>query len=245
MKFIPIASPTSSLEPHKLSQLLPKMSKEEMTELVADIEKNGLQQSIVLYQGQILDGNHRYWASTAAKKPMHFVGFEGTDTEAQAFVISINIHRRHLTPEKRREIIAGLLKADPTKSNRQIADTAKVDHKTVGAERSRLEVGGEIPHQEKTVGKDGVVQPTKRKGSKPKGKSGSTKGKKEIITYQEVVNASTALNAYGVLEEHLLDALQDVTDKSDFSQAEDCARRTIEKLEERLGQMQPEEKEAA
>ena len=44
-----------------------------------------------------------------------------------------------------------------------------------------------------------------------------------------------------------LDALRDIEEQSDFSQADDCGRRTIEKLEERLGEMQPEEegKEAA
>jgi len=244
MKLTRIAEPTGKLEPHKLSQLLPKMTREEMTELIADIEKNGLQQSIVLYQAQILDGNHRYWACTAAKKPMHFLGFEGTEAEAKAYVISINIHRRHLTPEQRREIIKVLLKADPSKSDRQIAELAKVDHKTAGAVRTEMEAGGEIPHQEETVGSDGVPQPRKKRGGRGKGKGGA-KGEKEKIEYAKVVNASTALNAYSVFEQHLLDALQDVNDKSDFSQADDYARRSMEKLEEKLEQMQPQAEEAA
>lgn len=161
--------------------------------------------------------------------------------DTYAFVVSANIHRRHLTPEQRRDIIAMLLKVDPAKSNRQIGEAAKASHVTVGAVRAELETTGQIDQLEKSVGADGKAR--KRK-PKPKGKGGD-KGKKETITYKEVVNASTALNAYGVLEEHLLDALRDVNDHSDCSQATDCGRRTIEKLEEVLGQMEPEEAEAA
>ena len=137
------------------------------------------------------------------------------------------------------------MKLDPTKSNRQLGDETKLDHKTVGTVRAEMVAAGEIPHQQKIVGKDGVAQPTKTKRG-GKGKSGGAKGDKEKITYQKVVNAKTALNAYCVLEEHLLDALRDIEEQSDFSQADDCARRTIEKLEECLGEMQSEdEKEAA
>jgi ParB-like chromosome segregation protein Spo0J len=235
---------STKLEPHPLSAIFPPISDEDFGKLAADIKLNGLHQAIVRYQGKILDGNNRYRACELAKIAPKFTDFNGDDAAARNYVISANIHRRHLSPDQRREIIATLLKADPTQSNRQVADTAKVDHKTVGAERSRLEAGGEIPHQEKTVGKDGVAQPTKTKRGGKGGKSGA-KSETEKITYKKVVNAKTALNAYGVLEEHLLDALQDVSDHSDFSQADDLARRTIEKLEEKLGQMQPDEQEVA
>ena len=53
-----------------------------------------------------------------------------------AYVTSANIHRRHLTAEQKRELIAKLIEADPTKSNRQIAKTVKVDHKTVASGQS-------------------------------------------------------------------------------------------------------------
>jgi ParB-like chromosome segregation protein Spo0J len=237
-----------TLEAHELSKLFPSISEEDFGKLAGDIKLHGLHQLIVLYQGKILDGNNRYRACELAGVKPKFRDFEGDDAKARNFVISANIHRRHLSPEQRRDIIATLLKADPTQSNRQIADTAKADHKTVGAVREELVDGGEIPHQEKTVGKDGVAQPTKTKrGGKGGAKGGSSvKGNKVTITYQEVVNIKTALNAYGVLEEHLLDALQDVNDKSsDASQAEDLAQRTIEKLQARLEELQPEMAEAA
>ena len=42
-----------------------------------------------------------------------------------ALVLSYNVHRRHLTAEQRRELIAKVLKATPQKSNRKIADMVK------------------------------------------------------------------------------------------------------------------------
>jgi hypothetical protein len=63
-----------------------------------------------------------------------------------AYAISANIHRRHLTAGQKREAIANLLKADPTRSDRQIAEVMKVDHKTVAPVRAEQEARGEIPH---------------------------------------------------------------------------------------------------
>jgi ParB-like chromosome segregation protein Spo0J len=229
------------LEPHPFSALFPPISDDDFSKLVADIKANGLHQRIVRYQGKILDGNNRYRACSLAGIEPTFVDFSGTDAHAQSYVISANIHRRHLSPDQRRDIIAMLLKADPTKSNRQIADTAKASHHTVEDVRAKLEATGQLAQLDKTTGADGK---TRKRKAKPKRGSGGS-GNKTTITYQEVINAKTALNAYNVLEEHLLDALQDVNDKSDFSQADDYGRKTIEKLEEKLGQLQPEMADAA
>jgi hypothetical protein len=230
---------TPTLEPHPLSKLFPPISPEDFDKLAADIKLNGLHQAIVRYQGKILDGNNRYRACELVKIAPKFADFTGDDAAARNYVISANIHRRHLSPDQRREIIAALLKADPTQSNRQVAEQAKASHHTVGVVRNELETTGQVAQLETTTGADG-----KKRKTKPKPK-GPAKGKKETITFQEVINAKTALNAYGVLEEHLLDALRDVKEHSDFSQADDLGQRTIEKLQECLGEMQPEEKEAA
>jgi ParB-like chromosome segregation protein Spo0J len=220
--------------------MFPPITEEDFGKLAADIKLNGLHQPIVRYQGKILDGNNRYRACELAKIAPKFADFNGDDAQARNYVISANIHRRHLSPDQRREIIATLLKADPTQSNRLIGEQAKVSHVTVGAVREKLESTGQIDQLDSTKGADGKAR--KRKGGKPKGKSGS-KGK--AITYQEVIDGKTARNAYHVLEEHLLDALQEINDRSSFDHADEYAQATIEKLQDKLGQMQPEEKEAA
>jgi ParB-like chromosome segregation protein Spo0J len=229
------------LEPHPLSALFPQISNEDFDKLAADIKLHGLHHPIVCYQGKILDGNNRYRACEDAKIAPQFTDFTGDDAAARNYVISANIHRRHLDRETRTKIVMELLRADPTKSDRQIATTAKVDNKTVASIRGQLEATEEIPQLESTTGADGK---SRKRKSKPKG-SGGAKGEKEKIAYEKVVNAKTAQDAYRLFEEHLLDALQDVNDKSDFSQADDYGRRTIEKLEEKLGQLQPEMADAA
>jgi hypothetical protein len=91
-----------------------------------------------------------------------FREFTGTEAEARAFVISANLHRRHLSAQKKRELIALLLKANPERSDRAIAADVHVDHKTVAAVRHEGESSGDFPRFEKRTGADGKErkQPT-------------------------------------------------------------------------------------
>jgi len=89
--------------------------------------------------------------------PTHFVKLPA-DTDPTAYVNSANIQRRHLTADQKRELIGKLLKDEPDKSDRQIAKEAKVDHKTVAAQRKQKEATGEIPQLPKTVGADGKTR---------------------------------------------------------------------------------------
>jgi hypothetical protein len=87
------------------------------------------------------------------------------------YVISVNLHRRHLTAEQRRDLIDKWLKADPTRSDRAIAKTTKTDHKTVASVRAKKERRGEIPHVKTRTDSKGREQPAKKqKASKPEPK---------------------------------------------------------------------------
>jgi hypothetical protein len=77
--------------------------------------------------------------------------------------LSLNIQRRHLSAEQKRELIAKMLKAKPESSDRSIAEPLRVDHKTVGAVRHDLEDRGEIPHHDKRTDSTGRQQPAKKK----------------------------------------------------------------------------------
>jgi hypothetical protein len=231
------ATPAATLDFHPFADKFPEMEIDELRKLADDIKANGLIEPIALYEGKILDGRNRYRACQLYGTQPRFHELPA-DTNPVAYVISKNIQRRHLTAEQKRALLATLIKIDPTKSNRQIADEAKVDHKTVGSVREGLEGSGEIPQLDATTGKDGKKRRTKGKGTKGKGGS---KGK--AITYAQVTDAKTATNAYSVLEEHLLDALQDLKGFSSFAHADEYAQGTIEKLQEKLNEMQPEEEE--
>jgi N6-adenosine-specific RNA methylase IME4/ParB-like chromosome segregation protein Spo0J len=93
---------------HPLSELFPLMQGREFDELVADIKANGLLEPIWMYQGQILDGRNRWRACEAAEvshRPMR--EYEGDDPVS--FVVSLNLHRRHLD-ESQRGLVASRLK---------------------------------------------------------------------------------------------------------------------------------------
>ena len=165
---------SKELKFHPLADLLPLMEGDDFDGLVADIKANGIRQHIALWQGQILDGRNRYLAALkAGVDPVKYTfGIEqqhwaGKRFDPAAYVISKNIHRRHLTTEQKRELIAKLIKAQPEKSNRQIAAAAKVDHKTVGAARADLERRGEIPHVEGRTDTKGRKQPARKQPRAP------------------------------------------------------------------------------
>lgn len=94
------------LDTHPLAEPIPAMTEEEYTALVEDIAQHGLREAVVMYEGMILDGKHRYRAlreltdkglEVQCPDPL-LVPFEGTDDQARAYVESMNIHRRHLKP---------------------------------------------------------------------------------------------------------------------------------------------------
>ena len=87
---------------HPLANLFPLLGDEELDVLAEDIKVNGLTVPIILYQGKILDGRNRYLACQRAGVIPKFR--EYIDDTPLAFVLSINLQRRHLTIQQRAEI---------------------------------------------------------------------------------------------------------------------------------------------
>jgi hypothetical protein len=83
-------------------------------------------------------------------------------TDPSAYVISANIHRRHLTAEQKRKVIANLILAHPDKSDRQIAEMIRVSHHTVASVRDEMEGRGQIAHVETRTDAKGRKQPAKK-----------------------------------------------------------------------------------
>lgn len=93
-----------SYELHPLCTLFPRMAGAEFEALKADIAANGLRQPIVLQGGMILDGGNRYRACIEAGIEPTFEDFSGDSLVA--FVLSANLHRRHMTPGQQAAIVA-------------------------------------------------------------------------------------------------------------------------------------------
>jgi len=96
--------PTGTLELHPLSALFPPMTGAEYAALKADIEAYGLHRSIVIHEGAILDGGNRYRACMEIRIEPKTEEFAGGDPVA--FVLSANLHRRHLTTGQQAMIVA-------------------------------------------------------------------------------------------------------------------------------------------
>lgn len=93
---------------HPAATMFPMMHGPELGLLVQDIEEHGLREAIVLHEGLILDGRNRFRACELAQVPPRFVEWDGIGSPI-AFVLSRNLHRRHLN-ESQRAIIAARAK---------------------------------------------------------------------------------------------------------------------------------------
>lgn len=84
---------------HKYAELFPRMTPEEVLALDEDIQANGLLQDIVTINGDILDGRHRYEICINRGIEPRFKEYEGENP--LAYVIGVNMIRRHLTISQR------------------------------------------------------------------------------------------------------------------------------------------------
>lgn len=104
---------------HPLADIFPLIQGKEFVDLKQDIRENGLREPIVLFDGQILDGRNRFRACQEVGEQAQFIDYEGDDPAA--YVISLNLRRRHLNESQRGAVAAKL--ANLTKS-----DAASIGH---------------------------------------------------------------------------------------------------------------------
>ncbi len=94
-------------EIHPIANIFPMMSHSEFEALKADIKEHGLRESIVFWKNMLVDGRNRL-------KACEELGIEPDESELMeetdpvAWVISHNLHRRHLS-ETQREVVAAKL----------------------------------------------------------------------------------------------------------------------------------------
>jgi len=88
------------VEFHQLCKEFPLMKDDEFSALVEDIRKNGLIKPIILFEGQILDGQNRYLACKEANVEPYYQDYTG-QVDPKSLVQSLNIHRRHLSESQR------------------------------------------------------------------------------------------------------------------------------------------------
>ena len=90
---------------HPLAGIFPLVNSL-VDEIAADLRKTRKPPTIMLYEGKVLDGRHRYLACVKAGIEPIVRQYNGKDS--RGFVVCTNIVRRHLTTEKRVDLAAQL-----------------------------------------------------------------------------------------------------------------------------------------
>lgn len=120
---------------HSVSELFPEMDGESYAALKADIAAHGQAEPIVLWKKQLIDGRHRLRACNELGIKPVVVDISSSD-DPLAYVITHNLHRRHLTESQRAMVAAKIATMKvgrpsvigpigPIKNQRNIEDSAK------------------------------------------------------------------------------------------------------------------------
>jgi hypothetical protein len=165
-----------------VENLFPPMGKDELQELAADIKASGLLNRPTLYDDHgviyLLEGINRLDACESfgrsfllpngeVDRRLFNVRSASRSFDPIAFVLSQNLHRRHLTADQKRDVIAKLIKAQPNKSDRQVAKETKSNRTTVGQIRKKLESAGDVSIVDTRTDTKGRKQPAKKPKSTP------------------------------------------------------------------------------
>ena len=164
------------IDVHPAADMFPLMTPDELKATSEDIKKHGVLIPVTLWgpDALLLDGRNRLDAMALAGFPVVGEGPRrfsdnvrikrlGEDVDPYEYVISANLHRRHLTIEQKDVLITNVLKAQPSKSNRQIAKTVGVSHPHVAAVRAELEKSGDVETVTTSIDTKGRKQPAKKK----------------------------------------------------------------------------------
>lgn len=104
-------------EAHEYSLVFPDMEADQFAQLVHDIKARGLLHEIVLFEGKILDGRHRYRACLEANVTPRFRTFKGDDPSG--YVVSENLSRRHLSASQLGMVAASLAEVECERARRR------------------------------------------------------------------------------------------------------------------------------
>jgi len=154
---------------------MPALDPESRAALKADIAERGVLVAVEIDEADaILDGHHRVelWTELRAEGvkigPYPFIVRDGwTEQQKRTHVRQLNLSRRHLSQEQRRQLIAAQLAEVPEASNRQVARDLGVSHHTVEGVRTNLEATGQIAQSVTRQGADGRTINTANIGTNP------------------------------------------------------------------------------
>lgn len=127
---------------HEAADLFP-LDEDHIDDLAEDIKTNGQQVPIELFEGKIIDGRRRFAAcQRIGKEPL-------TRTvkvaDPIAYVLSLNLHRRHLTPSQLSMVAARV---------RAIYDKQAKERQTATLKKGDKPVPASLPERERSDARD-------------------------------------------------------------------------------------------
>lgn len=131
------------MEFHEVATIFPLLEGEALDALVEDIRENGLQFPIELFEGKVLDGRNRQTACLMAGVEPDYV--EVTPDDPVAYVLSLNLHRRHLTVSQASMVAARAREV----YDKRAKERQKAGAKKGGGRFKRDAKGGEEPDDDK------------------------------------------------------------------------------------------------
>ena len=139
---------------------LPPLPEVQYSALKANIAVNGVLVPILVNgdgpRRKIIDGNYRKRIADELDYTCPEIVQGGlTEEEQRTLARALNLARRQLTTEEKRQLIADQLRETPQRSNRWVAKMLGVSHPTVGCVRAEMGRTGKVYQFEKTVGRDG------------------------------------------------------------------------------------------
>jgi len=135
---------------HPLAARLPTMSGPALAAFTEDVRQHGVRRPIVLLDGQVLDGRHRYHAAREVGCGYDVVDFIGDDPVA--FVLSENVHRRHLSETTRALMAADFAKLG--RGNPAFKSASVRNSETTAEVAKRFEVSPRLVESAKAVVRD-------------------------------------------------------------------------------------------
>ena len=142
---------------------LPPLPHDQLMALRDHIAINGVLVPILVDESRrILDGKHRKQiADELGYDCPELVQTGLTEEEKRTLARALNLARRQLSTEQKRQLIADQLQETPGRSNRWVGKQLGVSHPTVASVRAEMEATGKVFQFDQTVGSDGKQRPAR------------------------------------------------------------------------------------
>jgi len=132
------------MKTHPVSDIFPPMTDAEYAALKADIEANGQREKVWTFKGALIDGRHRERACRELGLECKTREWDGDESQLTDFIVSLNLHRRHLNESQRALIAARIARVGVGGDRRSKAYKDALDRQITVAKAANLLNVGEL-----------------------------------------------------------------------------------------------------